>query len=77
MEAVGTYLQAKYQLPGIEVPSSPTNVQATAVSSTQVSVIWNAGTATSQGVIYTVERKTGNGNYSKLADVDSNPELFG
>ena len=67
-EAAGIYLQSKYQLPGIAVPSAPTSVAATAISANQVSVRWQPGTTTSAATTYTVERKTGAGAYAKVGE---------
>jgi hypothetical protein len=68
--AVGQYLQAKYVLPGIPVPATPTNLTASAVSSTQVNLAWNDSFATA-GVTYTVQRSTGGGNYVVAGQIEN------
>ena len=76
LEAMGVYLNNKYQLPGLAVPSAPANVQASAISSTQVNLLWSPGPTTSLATIYTVERKTGAGAYAQVGEVSSGLEYF-
>lgn len=70
-EAVGKYLTTKYALPGVAIPSAPTNLTAVATAPTLAVLAWTppGGTA---GKIYTVERQTGSGSFSALADVYDN-----
>lgn len=58
---VGQYLQNKYNLPGISVPSNPANLTATAISGTETSLVWSDA-PTSTGITYTIWRKTGSGS---------------
>ena len=67
-ESVGQYLYTKYQLPNIAVPAAPTSLTATAISSTQVNLGWTA-TPTADGVVCTIERKTGAGSFAAVAEV--------
>ncbi|HEX7632044.1 MAG TPA: LamG-like jellyroll fold domain-containing protein [Lacunisphaera sp.] len=66
---LGTYLNDKYQLPGVVVPSAPTSVTATAISSSRVNVTWQPGTTTSPIMHYVVERKGGSGSFIKIAEL--------
>ncbi len=66
---LGIYLHHKYQLPGVVVPSSPTNVNAAAISSSRVNVTWQPPTTTSPIMRYIVERKVGAGNFVKIAEL--------
>jgi probable HAF family extracellular repeat protein len=68
-EAVGRYLNTRWSLVA-SVPTTPTNLVATAVGTNQVSLTWTAGHGTSL-VRYEVERKTGSGSYAQLAVVDN------
>ena len=67
-EAVGRYLTGKYALPGITTPSVPSAVTTEAISSTQVSLTWS-DTLSGEGVIYVIERKSGDGDYEEIAEV--------
>lgn len=68
-ETVGRYLTAKYALPGLTAPTAPTNLKAVALTPTQVSLTWTPPSVT-PGVIYTLERQTGSGTFSPVADLD-------
>jgi|GEM_PF-2838452 len=76
MAKVGIYLNGKYSIPGISSPSAPTAVQAVAVSSTQINVTWNQGLTNGGRVTYSVERKTGSGDYIKITESDSDLSYF-
>lgn len=67
---VGQYLESKYNLPGISVPSNPTGLAATPLSATQVSLIWSSN-STNTGITYTVWRATGSGGYTAVAQVSN------
>ncbi len=73
--SMGAYLMAKYQLPGISVPATPTGFTATAVSSTQANLAWTATTSTA-GVSYVIERQTGAGAFSFVAEVPGHVGYF-
>jgi len=62
--AVGVYLNARYAFV-TNAPEMPTNLLASAVSSNQVSLTWNATNANSS-VTYLVERKLGAGDFSRV-----------
>jgi uncharacterized repeat protein (TIGR03803 family) len=66
--AVTQYLTEKYALAAI--PAAPTNLVASAVSPTSVSLAW---TPPSSGgsLVYNVERKTGTGTYVQLVQVQN------
>ena len=69
-EAAYVYLTAKYALPTIVVPAAATNVQATAVSSTEVSLAWSVPSAGSP-LVATIERRTGADEFEFLTEVQS------
>ena len=65
---VNSYLNSKYAVV-TNVPAVPTNLTATALSGTQVSLTW-AGGATNSSTRFQVERKTGaGGTYGFVAEV--------
>src|SRR6266542_2426362 len=65
-DAVNTYLNAKYGLV-TNAPASPTNLTASAVSATQVSLRWDFSLGNAS-TVFKIERKTGaGGTYSQIA----------
>jgi fibronectin type 3 domain-containing protein len=74
-DAVGTFLQTKYAVPGISAPSTPTSLAATAISSTQANLTWG-GTPTADGLIYTIERQAGAGSFAVVAEVENTLGYF-
>ena len=67
---VGQYLEYKYNLPGISVPSNPTGLIAMPLSPTEVSLVWSDATTTA-GITYTIWRQTGSGGYVAVAQVNN------
>lgn len=55
-------------------PATPTNLTATAVSSTQVNLTWTDNATNETG--YYVERRTGTGNYSRIATLAANTTSY-
>ncbi len=70
-DAIGNYLATKYALASIPAPAAPTDLAASAVSSTQVGLTWTPATTTSAGVTYAIERKSGDGAFAAVTDVTS------
>ena len=68
-ETVGYYLNQRYGMI-ISAPTAPTNLTASTISDTQVSLTWQAP-LTAAGTTYSIERKTGTGAYVVLAAVDN------
>lgn len=67
--SVETYLDTKYGVPA-SLPSSPTNLLASAVSSSQINLVWLNSAANAQGFL--IERKAGSGGtYQQVASVSS------
>ncbi len=65
-DAVNTYLNAKYGLV-TNAPAAPTNLTASAVSTTQISLRWDFGLG-NDSTVFKIERKTGaGGTYSQIA----------
>ena len=56
-DAIGYYFNARYGL--VQAPATPTNLTALAISSNQVSLVWNA-VLTSTNINFKVERSAGN-----------------
>jgi hypothetical protein len=73
MDATGYYLNQRFGFVSI-VPSPPTNVLATAASSTHLSLSWS-NTIASSAPVYHVERKSGaGGTYASIGRIrDSGP----
>jgi hypothetical protein len=69
-EAVGAYLATRYALPGIPAAATPTNVTATPISSTQVSLTWETDLSQTAGVTFAIERQLGAGAFSLIAEVE-------
>jgi hypothetical protein len=65
--SVGRYLVGRYGM--VSAPLTPTNLTATAVSSNQVSLSWNA-TLTNSAVSFVVERQSSGAAYSVLGLVN-------
>ncbi|HWA11396.1 MAG TPA: fibronectin type III domain-containing protein [Opitutaceae bacterium] len=74
-DAVGAFLCTKYSLPNISIPSVPGSFTATAVSATQVNLVWTDNTPVN-GAIYSIERETGGGSYSVVAEVSGSLGYF-
>jgi len=67
-DGIGKYLNQKYALLA-SAPTAPTNLIAKAVSSNQVSLVWNADNI---NTTFYLERKTGaGGSYTRVAIVDN------
>jgi hypothetical protein len=64
-DAVSRFLAIKYNL--YTVPTAPTGLTATALSSSQINLGWDAMTRPDQ-MTYEIERKSGDGNYAKIAE---------
>ena len=66
-EAVGTYLDRRYAF-APAAPAAPTVLTASAVSDTQVSLVWQ-GTLSAAATVFSVERKSGTGSYAVITEV--------
>jgi probable HAF family extracellular repeat protein len=65
-DAVNMYLNSKYALV-TNAPVAPTNLTATAISSSQVNLTWNSSLGTAS-TLFKLERKTGTGGtYAQIA----------
>jgi chitodextrinase len=64
-DSVNTYLTQRYALASVP---QPTGLAATAVSTTQVSLGWSS-VSTSAPVIYSLERQTGGGSWTPIAQL--------
>jgi len=67
-ETVNTYLGSKYAL--YPAPVAPTGLSATAISNTQVSLVWSGPTRSDQ-VTCEIERQTGSGSFVKVGETAS------
>src|SRR5260221_4858427 len=66
---VSTYLNGKYTLVPA-VPATPTNLIATAISTSQISLTWNEALTNGGATQISIERKTGvGGTYAVIAQV--------
>jgi hypothetical protein len=74
-DAVGDYLNHKYSVVSA-VPAVPTNLTASAVSTTQIAVSWSSPLGTAKTGFY-LERKTGSGGtFSQIASVNNGLSYF-
>ena len=56
------------------VPLPPTNLTGKAISTTETNLSWTDNSTNEIG--FTIERKTGNGNYSQLISLSSNVTTY-
>jgi Concanavalin A-like lectin/glucanases superfamily/Fibronectin type III domain len=68
--AVGQYLIGKYNLSGITLPANPTNLIATPISGTEVSLVWSDPSPT-MGTTYTIWRQSGSGSNVAIAQANN------
>jgi hypothetical protein len=67
---IGQYLTAKYAFPAFVVPSAPTDLAASAVSSDTIDLSWTAQNPESMHTVTTVNRQTGSGAFVQIAQVN-------
>ncbi len=60
--------------PGGQAPAAPTNLQATAISSSQINLIWEDNSNNEQG--FKIERRTQGGSYSQISQVGANVKSY-
>jgi hypothetical protein len=68
-ESVGAYLNQKYGFQPA-VPDAPSNLTASAITTTQASLTWQ-GSLLAAGTVYEIERQTGAGAFAPLAEVNN------
>jgi subtilisin family serine protease len=61
-------------LGGSSVPAAPTNLNATAISASQVSLTWRDNANNEQG--FRIERKVGTGRWAQIAEVPANTTSY-
>jgi subtilisin family serine protease len=61
-------------LVGPTPPTAPTNLIATAVSSTQINLTWRDNSSNENG--FRIERRTGSGDWARIGRVDANVTTF-
>lgn len=74
-EDVGSYLTTRHTLP-IPTPPTPGSLQATALSSTQASLVWTDLVA-HPATIYTIERRVAGGTFATVAELENVSSYIG
>ncbi len=57
-------------------PAAPLNLSATVVPDSQVNLAWRNNAGNAMGLMFEIERKTGNSNYAFLSAIDGNVTTF-
>lgn len=60
--------------PGGQAPAAPSNLTATAISQSQINLIWQDNSNNEQG--FKIERKTQGGSYSQITSVSANMQNY-